>query len=150
MKFHLRFFTVTILSLIITSQAYAQEKQPTPEERAYTFRTSLFQTFAWKYGQLVGAKKQNDEATFIKHASDLEYLATMLEEGFQIKNSLPEGTAAKPEIWKDYDTFKKKSETLKSAANDLTKSGAMADFDARDFGSKNCGGCHRDFRVKDD
>ena len=150
MKFHLRFFAVSILSLFLTSQTYAQEKQPTPEERAYAFRTGLFQTFAWKYGQLVGAKKQDNEAAFNKHASDLEYLATMLEEGFQIKNSLPEGTAAKPEIWKDYDTFKKKAEGLKSAANGLTQPGAMADFDPRDFGSKACGSCHRDFRIKDD
>jgi len=32
----------------------------------------------------------------------------------------------------------------------LTKDIEMADFDPRDFGSKACGGCHRDFRVKRD
>ncbi len=134
--------------LACSSLALAQDKTPTPEERAYKFRTSLFQTFGFKFGRLIAAKAQDDALMFTKQASDLQFLATMLEEGFEIENSLPEGTEAKPNIWEDFDEFKAKSDTLRTAVAGLTEEGAMASFDPRDFGSKNCGGCHREFRIK--
>lgn len=138
------------LSLFVSTQAFADDKKPTPEERAYEFRHSIFETFAWKMGQLVGAKMKSDAAGFNKHATDLQYLASMLEEGFQIKNNIPEGSKAKPEIWSDFSKFEEKANALRTAAAGLTKDGAMESFNPRDFGSKNCGGCHRDFKVKDD
>ena len=144
-----RIIVAVALGVFASGQVQSAD-QPTPEEKAAKFRTSLFQTFSWKFGNLVGAKKQGDEAAFTKHANDLVNLSTLLEEGFQIKNNLPEGTAAKPEIWEDYDTFKERAANLTKLATSLTKTGAMADFDPRDFGSKACGGCHRDFRIKDE
>ncbi|MFT6407518.1 MAG: cytochrome c556 [Arenicella sp.] len=125
------------------------QKKPTPEERAYKFRTSLFQTFAWKIGQMAGAKSANDETAFSKHAADLAQLSSLIEEGFQIQNSLPEGTKAKPEIWQDYEKFQSKAQALSDAALGFAEAGAMANFDPREFGSKSCGGCHRDFKIKD-
>ena len=104
------------------------DKKPTPEERAYQFRTGMFQTFAWKMGRLVGAKMANDSAAFSKHATDLQNLTSMLEEGFQIENSLPDGTSAKPEIWEDFDKFEEKATTLRSAVAGLTEEGAMESF----------------------
>ena len=138
-----------ILSLLFSTVALSDDKKPTPEERAYEFRHSLFETFAWKMGQLVGSKMKSDSVAFKKHATDLEYLASMLEEGFQIKNNIPEGSIAKPEIWDDFSKFEDKANVLRAAAGGLTKEGAMDSFNPRDFGSKNCGGCHRDFKVKD-
>jgi cytochrome c556 len=143
------FLYMIVVSLVLGTHAYADEAPPTPEERSYQFRTGLFQTFAWKMGQLVGAKMKNDATGFNKHAADLQYLSSMLEEGFQLENSIPEGSAAKPEIWEDFGKFEDKADTLRAAAATLTDQGAMQNFDPRDFGSKNCGGCHRDYRVKD-
>ncbi|MEH6518040.1 MAG: cytochrome c [Halioglobus sp.] len=140
---------VLIVSLLTLGHAHADDEQPTPEERAYQFRTGMFQTFAWKMGRLVGAKMANDSAAFNKHATDLQNLTSMLEEGFQIENSLPDGTAAKPEIWEDFDKFEERATTLRTAVAGLTEEGAMESFDPKDFGSKNCGGCHRDFKVKE-
>ena len=128
--------------------SFAQDRTPTPEERAHKFRTSLFQTFGFKFGRLMAAKAQDDEAAFRKHATDLQYLTTMLEEGFAIENSLPEGTEAKPNIWEDFDGFSAKADTLRDAVAGLLEDGAMASFDPRDFGSTNCGGCHREYRIK--
>lgn len=139
-----------ILSLFFSTQVFSEDKEPTPEERAFEFRHSIFETFAWKMGQLVGSKMKNDAAGFNKHATDLQNLASMLEEGFQIKNNIPEGSLAKPEIWDDFSKFEEKANVFRTAAASLTKDGAMDSFDPRDFGSKNCGGCHRDFRVKDE
>jgi len=145
MKLSLRLFVVCIFTLLTIGFAQAADKkQPTPGEKAFKFRTSLLQTFSWKFGQMVGAMKQEDETAFSKHQSDLVYLSSMLEEGFKIKDNIPEGSDAKPEIWEDYDGFKEKAAALTS----LTKELKMADFNPRDFGSKACGGCHRDFRVK--
>jgi cytochrome c556 len=138
-----------ILSLFVSTQAFAQDKKPTPEERAYEFRHALFETYAWKMGQLVGAKMKKDAAGFNKHATDLQNLASMLEEGFLIKNNIPEGSSAKPEIWEDFAKFEEKADNFRAAVSGLTKDGAMESFNPRDFGSKNCGGCHRDYKVKD-
>jgi len=148
MKFLIRSILISITIILTSAPSMAQE-QPTPEERAYKFRTSLFQTFAWKLGQMAGAKGQNDPAAFAKHATDLAQLSRLIEEGFQIENSLPEGSKAKPEIWQDYEKFQSKAQALTEAALGFSESGAMADFDPREFGSKSCGGCHRDFKFKD-
>ncbi|MGK0376148.1 MAG: cytochrome c556 [Arenicella sp.] len=138
----------TIAIALAAGPALAQKK-PTPEERAYKFRTSLFQTFAWKLGQMAGAKGANDEIAFSQHATDLAQLSTLIDEGFQIENSLPEGTKAKPEIWQNYEKFQKKAQDLTDAALSFSEAGSMASFDPREFGSKTCGGCHRDFKIKD-
>lgn len=146
---YLRVITLTATVLFLSVSAVAQDRQPTPEERAYKFRTSLFQTFAWKMGQLARAKAAGDKNAFDQHANDLSYLSRMIEEGFSIPDSLPDGTKAKPEIWEDFDTFKAKIQNLAERSKGLTENGAMADFDPREFGSKACGACHRDFKVKD-
>lgn len=148
MKQFVHVLILTLVSISLATSAVAQDDEPTPEDRALKFRTSLFQTFGWKYGQLIGSKIKGDEAAFTKHAADLGYLATMLEEGFQIENSLPEGTTAKPNIWEDYDGFTEKADVLRTAVAGLAEEGAMAEFDPRGFGSKNCGGCHREYRIK--
>ena len=148
MKFCFRVFAAFSISLLLVGQVHSKE-QPTPEERAYEFRHGLFETFSWKLGQLYSAQAKEDAAAFNKHAKDLAYLSGMLEEGFQLKNSLPEGSRAKAEIWENYDVFQEKAADLGKAAAALTEEGAMKSFDVRDFGSKSCGGCHRDFREKE-
>lgn len=146
MKLSLRLLAACLSALLIVSTSSADDKKPTPEEKAFKFRTSLFQTFSWKFGQMAGAKGKGDEAAFNKNRDDLVYLSSLLEEGFMIENSIPDGSDAKPEIWQDYEGFKDKAANM----NSITKALTMADFDPRDFGSKACGSCHRDFRVKRD
>lgn len=149
MKVCIRILAALSISALLAGPVHSQE-QPTPEERAYEFRHGLFETFSWKLGQLYGAQAKDDAGAFKKHAKDLAYLSSMLEEGFQIENSLPEGTRAKKEIWQNYDSFKEKANKLRQDATALSQDGAMESFNIRDFGSKSCGGCHRDFRVKEE
>ena len=144
MKWSLRLLVVCFSVMFVTVSSHANDNPPTPEDKAFKFRTSLFQTFSWKLGQMAGAKAADDEAAFTKHQNDLVYLSSMLEEGFKIKNSIPEGSDAKPEIWEDYEGFKAKVANMETR----TKALSMSDFDPREFGSKACGSCHRDFRVK--
>ena len=139
--------TLIVTSLVCLPIAHGQQKE-SPEEKAYKFRHSLFQTFSWKLGQLVGAQMASDAAAFNKHANDLLVLSKMTGEGFAIENSLPEGTRAKPEIWEDAEGFAEKSDMLVQAVAGLTEDGAMESFNVREFATKSCGGCHRDFRTK--
>jgi len=149
MKLSMKPFLVASALTIFTSVTLAQGAQPTPEERAYKFRTSLFETLAWKLGQMAGAQGQDDKEAFVQHAKDLAYLSTMIEEGFKIKDNLPDGTKAKPAIWEDYPKFQEKVANMAEIVNSFTSADAMADFDPREFGSKACGSCHRDFKIKD-
>lgn len=144
-----RMFITLASAATLTATPLAQAQQPSPEEKAYKFRTSLFQTYAWKLGQMAGAKGQDDEAAFIQHAKDLAYLSGLVEEGFTIENNIPEGSKAKPEIWQDYKKFQEKGAILTDLANEYSSAGKMADFNPREFGSKACGSCHRDFKIKD-
>lgn len=148
MKTLFRSVLLMITITFVSGTAIAQKK-PTPEERAYKFRTSLFETISWKLGQMAGAKGQDDATAFAKHAADLVQLSSLIEEGFEIENSLPEGSRAKAEIWQDYEKFQSKAQALTDLASSFTLDGAMAGFDPRKFGSKTCGGCHRDFKIKD-
>ena len=142
-------FVITTLGLtLVSGSVHAQSKKETPEEKAFKFRNSLFQTFSWKLGQLHGAQSADDEAAFSKHANDLLVLANMTGEGFQIENSIPEGSRAKPEIWEDSEGFAAKTQDFVAAVAGLTEDGAMDSFKVRDFATKNCGGCHREYRNK--
>lgn len=78
-----------------------------------------------------------------------------------IIDMFPEGTltgaetAAKPEIWQDWDTFREKANDLQTAASNLVQvvnGGGDMDAVGAAFGDvgKACGGCHRPFRVKRD
>ena len=53
-------------------------------------------------------------------------------------------TRAKPEIWKDWNTFKAKAGALKAAAKKVADGNLAA---AGGIG-KSCGGCHKLFRGK--
>ena len=137
----------SITLLVANADVYAN--QPTPEERAYKFRASLFQTFAWKLGRLAVSKGQNNSEAFNQHATDLVYLSGLIEEGFEIENSTPDGSKAKPEIWTDYEGFKEKATNMTNLTKALMEEGGMDGFDPRKFGSQACGSCHRNFKVKD-
>lgn len=139
---------LTVVASVVFS-GVALSQQPSPEDREYGFRTSLFQTFAWKMGQLAQAKGANDQAGFAKHAKDLAYLSTMTQEGFMIENNIPGGSLAKPAIWEDFDDFGDKAANLTSLSEGLLAEGAMDSFSPRQFGSKACGTCHREYKEKD-
>ena len=143
-------FLSILIALTLTSGiAYAQDTR-TPEEKEYVFRDSLFRVIEWKMGNLVGAKMKNDPAAFKKHASDMAYLAGLITEGFQIKGNMFEGTRALPAVWEDFGTFEERADRFQKAAQALASSGDMEGFDPRKFGRTNCGGCHKDFKKRDD
>jgi len=147
------YFILAVTSFLITNTALLahDDEKPTPGQKAFEFRHSLMHTIEWKVGKLVEAKMKGDKTAFQKNAADLAFLTTMIPEGFELKNSIVEDSAAKKEIWEDWDKFLDKAENVQTAARALASANYnLADFDPRKFGGQNCGGCHRDFKKRDD
>jgi len=133
----------------------AQAPAPdTPEQRAFTYRTSLMNTIAYKVAQVRGMEQGEipvDEATAVKHARDIAVLASMIPEGF-IANSAVEGSAALPEVWTNNADFQQKAADLQNAAQALADAAAANGFEASkgmvQAVSQGCGGCHRPYRRR--
>lgn len=126
----------------------------TPEGAAFTFRTSLMETIAWKMTQVGGMADGEipvDEEAFRKHTSDVAALAGMVPDGF-IPNSAIEGSAALPDIWTNMADFQAKAADFQSAAQALATTAQQNGFEAAkgmvQAVRQTCGGCHRPYRQR--
>ena len=148
------YIILAVLSMFIAtavSMAHGDDHKPTPADKAFEFRHGLMHTLEWKFGKLVEAKMKGDKTAFRKNAADMAFLSTMVTEGFELKNSIVDESKAKKEIWEDWDKFQDKARNLQEATRDLSAPNYdFTAFDPKKFGGQNCGGCHRDFRVRDD
>lgn len=134
---------------ILASNVVLAQPQESPEEAAVHYRQGVFQTLKWKMGQLVGAKMTGDKASFQKHAQDMQFISTLIPEGF-IADSLIEGSHAKPAVWEDPADFAQRAQRLNDMAGELAADDYdMANFDPRNFGRTACGGCHKDYKERD-
>jgi cytochrome c556 len=133
----------------------AQAPPPdTPEYAAFTYRSSLMKSIAYKVAQIRGMEQGEipvDATAFAKHASDVATLAGMIPEGF-IPNSAVEGSAALPEVWTNMADFQQKAADLQNAAQALADSASTNGFEAAkgmvQAVSQSCGGCHRPYRRR--
>ena len=147
------YIILAVFSFSITSAVTMAQMRDTrsPAEKAFEFRHGLMHTIEWKFSKLVEAKMKGDKSAFQKNAADLAYLTTMIPEGFELKDSIVDDSKAKKEIWEDWDEFLQKAKNIQQAARELSVPGYdPAAFDPRKFGGQNCGGCHRDFRERDE
>lgn len=126
----------------------------TPEGAAFTFRTSLMETIAWKMTQVGGMADGEipvDEEAFRKHTSDVAALAGMVPDGF-IPNSAIEGSAALPDIWTNMADFQAKAADFQNAAQALATTAQQSGFEAAkgmvQAVRQTCGGCHRPYRQR--
>ena len=126
----------------------------TPEGAAFTFRTSLMETIAWKMtqvGGMVDGDIPGDDQAFRKHATDVAALAGMVPDGF-IPNSAIEGSAALPEIWTNNADFQAKAADFKTAADALAAAAQQGGFESAkgmvQSVRQTCGGCHRGYRRR--
>lgn len=81
-------------------------------------------------------------------------IAVLFEPEYHISNVPDVDTAAKPEVWTNYDDFTEKAEALEEASTKLAMAADTEDMDAIKTAfadmTKSCGGCHRTYRVKKD
>jgi cytochrome c556 len=93
-----------------------------------------------------------------KHAADLKTSAGQIVELFPAGTSIEDNvakTAAKKQIWEDFDGFKSSADKLGALAGALEQAAASGDnqqiadaFAA--MGKEGCGGCHSKFRQKEE
>lgn len=120
------------------------------------YRQNVMRSIGGHMGAISGVVK--GEVSYGSHvAAHAESVAATSQ---LIVDMFPQGsltgaeTAAKPEIWQDWDDFRQKASDLQTAASNLAQvanSGDMSGLEAA-FGEvgKACGGCHRPFRIKRD
>lgn len=79
-------------------------------------------------------------------------IAVLFKSEYHISNVGDIETAAKPELWTDYDDFTSKAEALEAASGELALAAQGGEMDAIKTAfadmSKTCGGCHQTYRVK--
>lgn len=144
------------LGLATTAVAYAQSMKP---EDAITARRAYHRVIALNLGPLGAMAKGDipfDAATFKTNSARMAAVSTM-----PILSYYPDGTdqdagdvktKAMPEIWLDWDNFKKKMETMQQEIAKLAEVGAGGDEGAMkaQVGAtgKACKDCHDSFRNK--
>ena len=136
------------IALTMTLGLVHAQGQVSPEEQEYVYRDSLFRVISYKAYRLPAAKAAGDQAAFQEAAAEIAYLSEMITDGFQIQGNIPENSLALPSIWEDFEDFGEKAMVLRDAAQALADSGDMDDYDPRQFGGTNCGGCHRDYKQR--
>lgn len=145
---------VPMLVLSCSQQSAPAAVDDSPEAVAFRYRQGLMRAVEWKQGKLNGMAAGEipvDEAQFVKTARDLAVLGGMLSEGF-IPNSQVTGSAAKPEIWTNWNDFVQKATDLQTAAQGLADAAAANGFEASKGMvagvRQTCGGCHRPYRLR--
>jgi len=159
-KLAVTLFSAVLVPLLVVScggqkaPAAAAAQADTPETAAFNYRDGLMKAVAWKVGKLRGMAQGEvpvDEAFAKKAAHDVATLAGMITEGF-IPNSIVQGSAATPDIWKNFPDFTQKAADLQTAAQALADAADANGFEASkglvDAVGKSCGGCHRPYRKR--
>jgi len=132
---------------IVVLSAHTNEKA-TPEKKAYIYRDSLFKSIHWKFSMMIEAKKGGDQASFSRHAQDLAHLSGMVIDGFELKDNIPKGSLSKQAIWDNWQDFSDRAASFQKNSTELASTGKIESFDAKKFGTVNCGGCHRKYKEK--
>ena len=118
-------------------------------------RKNLMRTNNRAVRAIAKAVKDNDFAAIEKNAKqvveDMNELLAVFPKGSTAENS-----RAKPDIWKDWDSFQAKQLAAKTAAEQLALAAAAKDSKEVEAkvkalgtqGSGACGSCHRTFRAR--
>jgi cytochrome c556 len=134
----------------VAGSAHAQQK---PED-VIKYRKAVMTVQAWNMrpmALMVKGQQPFDAALFAWYAGVVQSTSFMLPDAFAAGSDKGD-TKARPEIWKDEAKFKGvldrfNADTLKLVA--ATKAGTLdavrGPFEAV---GKNCGGCHKEFRMK--
>ncbi len=130
----------------------AQDKEPILKERQTTMKRQ-----EEDYKAIAGyAKGEVEQAVAIEKVNDLLAIAPKIVAFFPEGTSVtefPGKTAAKPDIWKEWDKFKALPDVLKGEEEKLAVAIKSGDKQAvvkslTATGRNGCGGCHTSYREK--
>jgi cytochrome c556 len=132
--------------------AFAQAKPETMVKQRQAVMTLQGKYFG-PLGAMAQGKAPYNADLVRRNAAYLEMLSKMAWDGFSPETKGTSAkTAALPAIWNEPDKFKQAQERLEREAAKLeqvSKSGSEADVKAQiGATSKACGGCHENFREK--
>lgn len=145
----IRFLTICALPLLSTA-VYADKTV----EQAVEYRQAVMNVVGWNFkhmGAMVKGKTAFDQAAFSAYANELQAATRFnLLSGFPEDSDDSDETAAKAEIWMDWEDFQQKLKDLQQQAAALAKVAAAGDEAAtkKQFGdaAKTCKACHKAYK----
>jgi cytochrome c556 len=152
MKLITKLFVAVIVGAIVFGTAYAQFAKP---EHAIKYRKSVMFLIVQHFGRMgavVKGKVPYEKAEFTRNAVAVETLSSLDWEAFQMPGSDKGETRLSASVFKQPSEFNEavkafQKDTAKLA--DTARGGNLGAIKSQ-FGAvaKNCGSCHKAFRVK--
>ena len=143
---------VALFTACCAATAIAQMKP----EVVIDYRQSVMTLIGWNFGPMAAMVKGRipfDAKEFAKHAGRVAFLAPQALEGFAKGSDKGAKTAAKPEIWSDFDNFKLKLDDLINESKTLSDVAASGDEAKMKEQFKKvagaCKACHDKYKEKD-
>ena len=129
---------------------YADDKV----EQAVEYRQGVMNIVGWNFkhmGAMVKGKTAFDQAAFAGYANELQAASKLnLLSGFPEDSDESDETAAKAEVWMDWEDFQQKYKDLQQQAAALAKVAADGNEEAvkQQFGetAKTCKACHKAYK----
>jgi cytochrome c556 len=145
-----------VLAALSASLVSTSASAQVPADRAVKYRQSALTVMATSFGR-IGAHIKGDiklePAALAQNAEVVELMSKMAFDGFLQGTEQSSGaTKAKPEIWKEWDKFKKSQSDLQAATAKLYEASKSGDAKAIQaaFGQAGqaCKACHDAYRAQ--
>ena len=141
---------LVMLAGLAGATLWAHGDEPaTPAEQAVRYRHALYTAIGWNIGNvraMLDGKEPYDAARVAAAADHVAALVPLLPEAFPASSNLPGKTAAKPEVWSDWDDVSRRLTQLRSGSADFAAIAARGDAQSvrTAFGelTQQCKGCH--------
>jgi cytochrome c556 len=149
-----RSISLSILAAIAAGFALgAAAAEPSPGEKAVTYRKAVYQVILWQVGPL-GAMAQGkapyDPDEFARRAGRLNTMTYMLEEAYPPESQGVRKSKAKSKIWQNRADFDAKLKALEEKSAELAQVARQGDFETSKeafFATANaCKNCHDEYR----
>lgn len=148
-------FVAACLALASAWNAYAQDEEESPYANDIQYRQALMKSIGGHVGATAALLSGRivAEGHLKVHAAAIAGVTGDVTTYFP-KDSTDEDSAAKPEIWQDWDDFSEKAHAMHDAAiayNKVVQADAGPDDVRAAFKklTESCKACHEDYRRKD-
>jgi len=143
-------------AVLASLMAGAAQAQGVPVDRSIKYRQSALTVMSTSFGRIGGYIKGDvklDQAALYANAETVDLMAKFAFDGFHQGTEQSSGaTKAKPEIWKEWDKFKKLQGDLQAATGKLVEASRGTDMKALQaaFGQagQSCKACHDAYRAQ--
>ena len=148
---------ILIGAVVLASLAAGSAAAQVPADRSVKYRQSALTVMSTSFGRIgahVKGDAKLDAAALYANAEVVEMMSKFAFDGFLQGTEQPSttGKGAKPEIWKEWDKFKKMQGDLQAATTKLSEAAKGGDAKAIQtaFGDtgKACKACHDAYRAQ--